>query len=162
MTGADGLIAVTPVFAASYSGLFKSFFDVLDKDALAGKPVLLGATGRHRPALAGARARACARCSPTCARWPCRPRSSPPPRTGPRPTASAGARSAGLSGAGSAGLSGAGSPGSDGTGAPVGALADRITRAGRELAEQVALRERPPAADPFALSTSFERLLAGD
>ncbi|MEU2719561.1 FMN reductase [Streptomyces smyrnaeus] len=45
VTGADGLIAVTPVFSASYSGLFKSFFDVLDKDALAGKPVLLGATG---------------------------------------------------------------------------------------------------------------------
>jgi FMN reductase len=46
--GADGLIAVTPTFAASYSGLFKAFFDVLgmlDDDALAGKPVLLGATG---------------------------------------------------------------------------------------------------------------------
>jgi FMN reductase len=47
---ADGLIAVTPVFSASYSGLFKSFFDVLDTDALAGKPVLIaatGGTGRH-------------------------------------------------------------------------------------------------------------------
>ncbi|CAL9300648.1 CE1759 family FMN reductase [Streptomyces sp. SudanB182_2057] len=42
---ADGLIVVTPVFSASYSGLFKSFFDVLDKDALAGKPVLIAATG---------------------------------------------------------------------------------------------------------------------
>ncbi|QLJ05585.1 FMN reductase [Streptomyces sp. NEAU-sy36] len=45
VTGADGLIVVTPVFSASYSGLFKSFFDVLDKDALTGKPVLLAATG---------------------------------------------------------------------------------------------------------------------
>ncbi|WP_328764858.1 CE1759 family FMN reductase [Streptomyces sp. NBC_00272] len=45
VAAADGLIAVTPVFAASYSGLFKSFFDVIDKDALTGKPVLLGATG---------------------------------------------------------------------------------------------------------------------
>ena len=45
MTGADSLIVVTPVFSASYSGLFKSFFDVLDKDALAGKPVLIAATG---------------------------------------------------------------------------------------------------------------------
>ncbi|MFI5613906.1 FMN reductase [Amycolatopsis sp. NPDC051903] len=45
VTRADGLIAVTPVFTASYSGLFKSFFDVLDKDALEGKPVLLAATG---------------------------------------------------------------------------------------------------------------------
>ena len=48
------LIAVTPIFTASYSGLFKTFFDVLDKDALAGKPVLIGATGgtaRHSLAL---------------------------------------------------------------------------------------------------------------
>ncbi|MFE4701940.1 FMN reductase [Streptomyces sp. NPDC056738] len=45
VTSADGLIVVTPVFSASYSGLFKSFFDVLDKDVLAGKPVLIGATG---------------------------------------------------------------------------------------------------------------------
>ncbi len=33
------------MFSASYSGLFKSFFDVLDKEALVGKPVLIGATG---------------------------------------------------------------------------------------------------------------------
>ncbi|MET9720971.1 CE1759 family FMN reductase [Streptomyces rochei] len=48
VAAADGLIVVTPVFSASYSGLFKSFFDALsvtDEDALAGKPVLLGATG---------------------------------------------------------------------------------------------------------------------
>ena len=44
VTGADAVIAVTPVFSASYSGLFKTFFDVLDKDALIGTPVLLGAT----------------------------------------------------------------------------------------------------------------------
>ncbi|MFG3229545.1 FMN reductase [Kitasatospora sp. NPDC048194] len=45
MTDADALIAVTPVFTASYSGLFKSFFDVVDQDALTGKPVLIAATG---------------------------------------------------------------------------------------------------------------------
>ncbi|GGQ82732.1 FMN reductase [Streptomyces asoensis] len=45
VTEADGLIVVTPVFSASYSGLFKSFFDVLDPDALTGKPVLIAATG---------------------------------------------------------------------------------------------------------------------
>ncbi|MFD3563127.1 FMN reductase [Streptomyces sp. NPDC058686] len=45
VTAADGLIVVTPVFSASYSGLFKSFFDVLEKDALTGKPVLIAATG---------------------------------------------------------------------------------------------------------------------
>jgi FMN reductase len=42
---ADGLIAVTPVFSTSYSGLFKSFFDVLEPGAIAEQPVLLGATG---------------------------------------------------------------------------------------------------------------------
>ncbi|MFE4619239.1 FMN reductase [Streptomyces sp. NPDC056747] len=45
VTGADGLIAVTPVFTASYSGLFKSFFDVIAPDALTGQPVLVAATG---------------------------------------------------------------------------------------------------------------------
>ena len=44
VTSADALVAVTPVFTASYSGLFKTFFDVLDKDALAGKPTLVAAT----------------------------------------------------------------------------------------------------------------------
>jgi FMN reductase len=51
---ADGLIAVTPIFNASYSGLFKVFFDVLERDSLAGKPVLIAATGgtpRHSLAL---------------------------------------------------------------------------------------------------------------
>ena len=41
---ADGLIVVTPVFSASYSGLFKTFFDVLDAGALDAKPVLVAAT----------------------------------------------------------------------------------------------------------------------
>jgi FMN reductase len=44
VTAADGVIAVTPVFTASYSGLFKSFFDVIDKDSLEGTPVLIAAT----------------------------------------------------------------------------------------------------------------------
>ena len=38
------MIAVTPVFAASYSGLFKTFFDVLDPTLLTGIPVLIAAT----------------------------------------------------------------------------------------------------------------------
>ncbi|CAM5426457.1 FMN reductase [Streptomyces fimicarius] len=45
VTEADGLIAVTPVFTASYSGLFKSFFDLIDPTALTGKPVVIAATG---------------------------------------------------------------------------------------------------------------------
>ena len=44
VSAADGIVAVTPVFTASYSGLFKMFFDVLDTDALNGMPVLIGAT----------------------------------------------------------------------------------------------------------------------
>lgn len=41
---ADGVIAVTPVFSASYSGLFKTFFDVLEPGTLDAKPVLVAAT----------------------------------------------------------------------------------------------------------------------
>lgn len=54
ITHADGVIAVTPLFTTTYSGLFKSFVDILDKEALTGMPVLLGATGgtpRHSLAL---------------------------------------------------------------------------------------------------------------
>lgn len=54
VTHADGLIAVTPVFTTSYSGLFKSFIDILDPQSLTDLPVLLGATGgteRHSLAI---------------------------------------------------------------------------------------------------------------
>jgi FMN reductase len=52
--GADGLIAVSPIFSASYSGLFKLFFDVIERDGLARVPTLVAATGgtaRHSLAL---------------------------------------------------------------------------------------------------------------
>jgi FMN reductase len=54
VVSADAIIAVTPIFSTSYSGLFKSFIDVLDPDALTGKPVLIGAnagTPRHSLAI---------------------------------------------------------------------------------------------------------------
>lgn len=54
VVGADGLIATTPIFSQSFSGLFKSFLDVLDQKALINKPVYLGATAgtaRHSLAL---------------------------------------------------------------------------------------------------------------
>lgn len=54
VVSADGIIAVTPIFSTSYSGLFKSFIDVLDPDALDGTPVLIGAnagTARHSLAI---------------------------------------------------------------------------------------------------------------
>ena len=49
---ADGIIAATPVYKAGPSGLFTSFFGVLDNDLLIGKPVVLAATaGTARHAL---------------------------------------------------------------------------------------------------------------
>ncbi len=54
VTGADGLVVVSPIYNATMSGLFKMFFEVLEEGALLGKPVLLGATGgtaRHSLAI---------------------------------------------------------------------------------------------------------------
>ena len=45
IAGSDGVIAVTPTFNATFSGLFKSFFDVLPEQTLDGTPVLIAATG---------------------------------------------------------------------------------------------------------------------
>jgi FMN reductase len=52
LAAADGIIAATPVYKAGPSGLFTSFFDVLDNDLLIAKPVVLAATaGTARHAL---------------------------------------------------------------------------------------------------------------
>jgi FMN reductase len=126
---ADGLIAVTATFNASYSGLFKSFFDVLGEGALVDKPVLLGATGgtaRHSLVLEHAM----------------RPLFSYL-RAVVTPTAVF-AASEDWAGA-SASLG--------------GALHARIDRAGREFADLVQRYEAKPAADPFALTMNFEDLL---
>lgn len=49
---ADGIIASTPIYKAGPSGLFTSFFHVLDNDLLIAKPVVLAATaGTARHAL---------------------------------------------------------------------------------------------------------------
>lgn len=49
---ADGIVASTPVYMAGASGLFTSFFQVLDSDLLIAKPVVLAATaGTARHAL---------------------------------------------------------------------------------------------------------------
>ena len=45
VTRATALIAVTPVFQGSYSGLFKMFFDTFDQHALEELPVLVAAAG---------------------------------------------------------------------------------------------------------------------
>lgn len=128
---ADGLIAVTPIFSASYSGLFKTFFDVLDDDVLVGKPVLIAATAgtaRHSLALEHA----------------LRPLFSYL-KAIVVPTAVF-AASEDWGGAGGAGDR---------------ALADRIERAAGELAGLIAGRDRRAPVDPFAAPTPFEDLLAG-
>lgn len=137
VAGADGLIAVTPIFSASYSGLFKTFFDVLDKDALRGKPVLLGATAgtaRHSLALEYAMRPLFAYLGAV-----------------PVPTAVFAA---------SDDWGGAGDGAAGGTRAPA-ALSDRVTRAAEELADLVAARPRAALADPFADAPTFEALLGG-
>jgi FMN reductase len=101
VAGADGVIAVAPTFRASISGLFKSFVDVLDENALAGKPMLLGATGGSA-------------------------------RT------------------------------DDWAGPETARLHARIERAARELAFEIERRGPVVAADPFELTTSFDRLLASE
>ena len=129
VAGADALIAVTPVFNASYSGLFKSFFDVVDSDALADKPVLIAATGgtaRHSLALEHALRPMFAYLHAVTV-----------------PTSVFAA------------------PEDWGGDESEGQLFGRILRAADELAREVARREPVTVADPFALTTSFEDLLAG-
>jgi FMN reductase len=45
VSGADVLVAGSPTFKGSYTGLFKHLFDLLDPASLRGKPVILAATG---------------------------------------------------------------------------------------------------------------------
>ena len=132
VTDADALIAVTPVFSASYSGLFKTFFDVLEVGALEGTPVLMAATAgtaRHSLVLEHA-------LRPLFAYL----------KTLPVPTAVfAASEDFGATGD--------------------GALAQRVQRAGRELARFTSGEDRrevttPSQEDPFADPVPFSELLA--
>jgi FMN reductase len=137
---ADGLIAVTPIFNASYSGLFKTFFDVLDmgydgRRALEGAPVLVAATGgtaRHSLALDLA-------VRPLFGYL----------RASVVPTAVFAA------------AEDWGSAGNTTGAAEHSGLGRRIERAGRELAEAMASRPMRPQVDALADPMPFERLLAG-
>lgn len=129
VTGADGLLAATPIFTGSYSGLFKLFFDVVERGALGGMPVLIGATGgtaRHSLALDHALrplfAYLGALVLPTGVY-------AAPEDWGTGPTAA--------------------EP----------ALVDRIRRAGHELAAAMAAREPRQPVDPFEDPISLEELL---
>jgi FMN reductase len=149
VTGADGLIAVTPIFTTSYSGLFKSFFDVIEPTALDGMPVLIGATGgteRHSLALD----------------YAMRPMFTY--LHGIVVPTSVYAASVDWAGAGSgigAG-SGAGSGiGAGASGAHTG-LQDRVERAAGELAALVAVSDRSmQIRDPFALDGTFAASIGG-
>jgi FMN reductase len=126
---ADGLIAVSPIFSASYSGLFKLFFDVVERDGLAGKPTLIAASGgtaRHslavehalRPLFAYLNAAVVATGVYAAAEdW-----------------------------------------GSSGVGADAG-LVERINRAAGELAAAMASAFRPATVDRFEDPVPFEELL---
>lgn len=126
---ADGLVAVTPIYSGSYSGLFKMFFDVIERDALDGMPVLIGATGgtaRHSLALDHA----------------LRPLFTYLGGAVTRTGVYAATEDWGASGA----------PADAG-------LADRIRRAGSELAEAILARRPRAAADPFSDPVPFDELL---
>ncbi len=131
VSSADAVIVATPVFSASYSGLFKLFFDLLEPGALEGMPMVLAATGgteRHslmtehamRPLFAYLRAR-------------------------PLPTTVFAATSD-FGGDGAAALG-------ERVARSAVELADTLTTPGESA--------RPAVKDPFAEVTPFEQLLRG-
>ncbi|MDP9796427.1 FMN reductase [Catenuloplanes nepalensis] len=129
VAAADGLIVVTPTFRASYSGLFKSFFDVVEEEALADKPVLIGATGgtpRHSLVLEHA-------VRPLFAYL----------RSVVVPT----------------GVYAASEDWGTGGGKAHQGLAQRIDRAAGEMAALITMREPVTVADPFESAPSFDQLL---
>ncbi|EYR63687.1 NADPH-dependent FMN reductase [Actinotalea ferrariae CF5-4] len=137
VVGADGLIAVSPIFSGSYNGLFKTFFDVLEAGSLAGMPTLLGATAgtaRHSLALDHA-------LRPLFVYQ----------RAVVVPTGVFGATED----------FGASSSTATGRADDTPAIAVRVDRAARELAPLVAARTARAGRDAFTDPTPFERLLAG-
>ena len=135
VASADGVIAVTPVFQASYSGLFKSFIDVLEPGTLTGTPVLVAGTAgtaRHSLVLEHAM----------------RPLFSYL-RAVVVPTSV-------FAAAEDWGSTGSSSPAGIDTG-----LAARVDRAAAELAALVTANEPRVVADEFDSVTPFEQLLGG-
>jgi len=126
---ADGLIVASPIFNASYSGLFKTFFDVIEHDSLEGRPVLLAATGgtaRHSLALEHA----------------LRPLFSYLGADTVRTAVYAASEDWGRSGV-----------------PADGSLVQRMDRASRELAAAMAAREAHSPPDAFSDPESFEQML---
>lgn len=129
--GADGLIAVSPIFSASFSGLFKLFFDVVERDGLAGMPTLIAATGgtaRHSLALEHALRPLFAYLNAA--------------------TVATGVYAA-AEDWGTGGL------------AADASLVERIDRAAAELAAAIAAHERRIRSDPFTDPVPFDQVLRG-
>ena len=129
VTAADGVIAVSPIFSGSYNGLFKSFWDAIDRDGFRAKPVLIAATGgtpRHSLAVEHA-------IRPLFAYL----------RAAVVPT----------------GVYAATEDWGQGGLATDGSLVERIDRAARELAAAVASRSPVVPGDAFADPVAFEDLL---
>lgn len=130
--GADGLVAVSPIFSASFSGLFKLFFDVVERDGLAGMPTVIGATGgtaRHSLAIEHALRPLFAYLNAA--------------------TVATGVYAA-ADDWGSAGIPADGS------------LVERIDRAGRELASAIAARPTRTRRDAYPDPVPFEQLLGAE
>jgi FMN reductase len=129
VTDADGLIVASPIFNASYSGLFKTFFDVIEHESLDGRPVLLAATGgtaRHSLALEHS----------------LRPLFTYLGADTVRTAVYAASEDWGRSGV-----------------PADGSLVQRIDRAARELAGAMAVREPHRRRDPFDDPAPFEQML---
>jgi FMN reductase len=129
VTDADGLIVASPIFNASYSGLFKTFFDVIEHESLDGRPVLLAATGgtaRHSLALEHS----------------LRPLFTYLGADTVRTAVYAASEDWGRSGV-----------------PADGSLVQRIDRAARELAGAMAVREPHRRRDPFGDPAPFEEML---
>ena len=132
VSAADGIIAVTPIYSATYSGLFKLFFDVLERGGLAGRPVLIAATAgtpRHSLALEHA-------LRPLFAYF----------GAAVVPT----------------GVFAATDDWGTAQTTVDASLAQRIERAGQELAAAVMARDPGAPPDRFTDPVPFDRLLAGD
>ncbi|GED00056.1 hypothetical protein KVA01_22100 [Kocuria varians] len=165
---ADALVAATPTYKASYSGLFKEFFDLFDEGALENLPTVVAATGgspRHslvldtalRPLFSHLKALTLPiGVYAATEDWADASLQARIER--------AGAALAGMLGAGAPGHDAAGPGPADGTGS--GATGDGGSAADDASTESVGARRNAPsrpdrsARDEFAAVPNFEDLLA--
>ena len=140
---ADGVVLVSPVFQASYSGLFKSAMDVLPKGTLNGAPVLLGATaGTARHSLVTETA-----LRPLAVYMKALPTTT--------------AVFAASEDFGAAWKTDLADPSKASTDLPEASLGERIAQAGRELAAFIERFPRSAPVDPLADFTPMSALLGG-